>query len=136
MNEVPQNGLEETDVLLLGYRPDVNTLLNASDVLVQSSFSEGAPLCVIESLAVGTPVVATDVGDTRTLLSGFGYLAPPRNPQALALRLVECLSAIKSNSEENQDITRLSLEYAKTKSIEAKPKQYQEIHYALAARCL
>jgi glycosyltransferase involved in cell wall biosynthesis len=37
-------------------------LYNATDVTVTPSYSEGAPLVIPESLACGTPVVATDVG--------------------------------------------------------------------------
>lgn len=136
MSEISKNGLKEADVLLLGYRPDVNRLLNAADILVSASYSEGGPLCVIEALATGTPAVSTDVGDARRLLGDFGYLAPPRNPKALALRLGECLSAIKDKTTENQNLAKLRLEYAKSQSIEAKAKQYQQVHHALVSRRL
>lgn len=49
----------------LGVLPpaDVADLLRAADVTLLTSESEGMPLCVLESLACGTPVVSTDVGE-------------------------------------------------------------------------
>ena len=43
-------------------------IYNAADVVVQPSFSEGAPLTVAEALATGIPVVATNVGGIKEYL--------------------------------------------------------------------
>jgi len=56
----------------LGSRDDVPALLRAADLTVLPSAAEGLPMSLIESMAVGTPVVATDVGDVRWLLSAGG----------------------------------------------------------------
>ena len=53
------------------------------DISILSSISEGFPYTVLESMACGRPVVATDVGGVREALSGFGIVVPPRDPQAL-----------------------------------------------------
>lgn len=48
------------------------------------SWSEGLPLAVLEARVLGVPVVATDVGDCRSLLFDSGtMLVPPRDPEAL-----------------------------------------------------
>lgn len=56
------------------------------DVYVTSSLTEGAPLAVIEALAYGKPVIATDVAGTGELLEEgeTGFLIEPKDPTSLA----------------------------------------------------
>ncbi len=56
----------------LGSRDDVPALLRAADLAVLPSTAEGLPMSLIESMAVGTPVVTTDVGDVRWLIDTTG----------------------------------------------------------------
>ncbi len=56
----------------LGHRDDVPGLLRAADLCVLPSSGEGLPMALIEAEAVGTPVVATDVGGVRGLIEGTG----------------------------------------------------------------
>ncbi|MCX6250390.1 MAG: glycosyltransferase family 4 protein [Bacteroidetes bacterium] len=46
-------------------RQDVNLMLNACDLLLLTSFSEGSPQIIKEAMACNCPIVATDVGDIR-----------------------------------------------------------------------
>lgn len=78
-------------VRLLGMRRDVPRLLRASNVLLLSSRGwEGLPLTVLEAMASGLPVVASDVGGTReALLDGkTGYLFTPGSVKALVERVL------------------------------------------------
>lgn len=72
-------------VRLLGHRDDVVDLHHAFDVYVQSSDYEGTPNSVLEAMALGTPVVATDVGGTAELIRDRidGLIVPPGDLQAL-----------------------------------------------------
>jgi len=56
----------------LGSRDDVPALLRMADLAVLPSSAEALPMSLIEAMAVGTPVVATDVGDVRWLLETAG----------------------------------------------------------------
>lgn len=49
-------------------RDEVNILLNASDAILMTSFSEGSPQIIKEALATNTPIVSTDVGDVSDLI--------------------------------------------------------------------
>jgi len=49
-------------VLLLGYRHDVPSLMQNFDVLLFPSYSEAAPIVVLQALATGVPIVSTPVG--------------------------------------------------------------------------
>jgi len=54
---------------LLGQQTDIVRLHHLFDMLVQSSIREGTPNCVLEAMALETPIVATDVGGTRELVT-------------------------------------------------------------------
>ncbi len=56
---------------LKGYsRQEVNLLLNAADLLLLTSFSEGSPQAIKEAMACNCPIVATDVGDITEIVDG------------------------------------------------------------------
>lgn len=82
---------ERTDVRLLGHRDDVPDLLLAADLAVSSARWEGQPVWLQEALQAGTPVVATDVGGTATVLGDAGLLvdATAGGPEGTAQRLAE-----------------------------------------------
>lgn len=73
-------------VHFLGSRDDVYAILPICDMLVLASLWEGFPTVLLEAMALGVPVVATDVSGSRELVrSGeTGLLVPPRRPQQLA----------------------------------------------------
>jgi glycosyltransferase involved in cell wall biosynthesis len=70
----------------LGLRSDPEAVQRALDVSVISSDSEGMPLAAFECMAVGTPLVATDVGALRDVFEDgvSALLVPRRDPGALA----------------------------------------------------
>ncbi len=70
--------------VLLGERPDPAACLDAMDVFVLSSCTEGFPNVLGEAMAMGVPCVSTDVGDAAVLLGDTGELVPSRNAAALA----------------------------------------------------
>jgi sugar transferase (PEP-CTERM/EpsH1 system associated) len=85
-------GLSDT-VHFHGFQPDVRPFLYAADAFVLSSFSEGIALTLLEAMAAGLPVVATDVGGNREVVipGETGYLVPTGDPVALARALIELL---------------------------------------------
>ncbi|GAB3299774.1 hypothetical protein GCM10027451_01530 [Geodermatophilus aquaeductus] len=72
-----------------GVRRDVGALLPAFDVFCLSSVHEGVPMAVIEAMASGIPVVATDCGALRDMVvdGEHGHLVPVGDAEALAERL-------------------------------------------------
>ena len=69
----------------LGLRRDLPAIYGDSDLMVLSSDNEGTPVAVIEALASGVPVVATDVGGVRDILRpGMGTIVPAGRVQELS----------------------------------------------------
>ena len=72
----------------LGVRPDPAAYLNAFDIAVLCSDSEGLSNAVLEYLACGLPCVVTDVGGNREAVNGAGIVIPANDSVALAEALV------------------------------------------------
>jgi glycosyltransferase involved in cell wall biosynthesis len=66
------------DVIFTGHLANPANVLRGFDVFVMSSDTEQMPLSVLEAMAAGLPVAATDVGDVRPMLSGANqpYVVP------------------------------------------------------------
>jgi glycosyltransferase involved in cell wall biosynthesis len=72
-------------IRFIGHRRDVPALLAIADLFVLPSLYEGFPLSVLEAMAAGVPVVATDIGGTNELVSNeTGFPVVPADPYALA----------------------------------------------------
>jgi teichuronic acid biosynthesis glycosyltransferase TuaC len=85
----------ERGMRLVGAVPhaEVASWMAAADAVVLPSWNEGLPNAVIEALASGRRVVATEVGGVPDLLTSpiLGEMVPPRQPAALAAALGRAL---------------------------------------------
>jgi glycosyltransferase involved in cell wall biosynthesis len=90
---VEARGLSDR-VELVGAQGTVTELLARSDVFVLSSRSEGFPVSILEAMAAGLPVVATDVGGVAEAVvdAETGILVPAADQQALAAALERLLA--------------------------------------------
>ena len=78
-------GIDEK-VIFLGMRKDVSELYSIMDIFVLPSWREGIPRALMEAMAMGVPVVATNIRGCREVVKNgeTGLLVPVRNHQALA----------------------------------------------------
>jgi sugar transferase (PEP-CTERM/EpsH1 system associated) len=78
---------------LTGVRRDIVPLLAATDVYVNSSTYEGMSNTILEAMAMGRAVVATNVaGNARLVRDGEnGLLTPPEDPESMAARILSLL---------------------------------------------
>lgn len=88
-----QVGLGDT-LVLLGPRDDVPELLCAADAFVLPSRWEGLGSVLLEAMALGAPIVASDLGAVREVVADgeTARLARPEDPGALADAIVETLA--------------------------------------------
>jgi len=81
-------------VWMPGERSDVPNVMRGLHCFTLPSLSEGISYTLLEAMASGLPVVATDVGGNGELVqtNRTGLMVPPANPQALSRALVEVAS--------------------------------------------
>jgi len=76
----------ENKIHFCGFRNDMVDCYNSIDLVVQASWTEGMPNVVLEALAMGVPVIATEVGGTNEIINNgvSGLLLPPGDPRQFA----------------------------------------------------
>lgn len=118
-------------VHLAGYRSDPHRLYQAMDVFAITSDTEQMPVCLLEAMASGLPVVSTDVGDIRAVLPAEqeAWLAPLEGAstvRALARRLAE-LAGDRETRRRLGALNRWRVE--ERFSFEAMLSTYREIYH-------
>ncbi|MBP8822536.1 MAG: glycosyltransferase family 4 protein [Flavobacteriales bacterium] len=86
----------------------VKALLQAADVLLCPSWSEGMPTVIMEAMANGNAVIVTDVGAAGLLVDGNGWLLHAPDPEAIVAAMHE---AILLPAEQLLALKRRSLEH-------------------------
>lgn len=86
---ISEAGLDNS-IEFLGWVDDIPGVLNSADVFVLPSKNEGLPRSILEAFASGLPVVATDAGGTKELVTDGenGFVVPVGDIEALRSRLV------------------------------------------------
>jgi glycosyltransferase involved in cell wall biosynthesis len=90
-HSIDEGGLDQK-VTFTGFRKDVPDLINAVDVLIHASTRpEPFGRVILEGMALGKPVIATDQGGPQEIIedASSGFLVPPQNATALADRLTQ-----------------------------------------------
>lgn len=82
----------------LGRRDDARPFIAAADLVINPSDVEGLPVTLLEALALGRRVVATDVGGVSSIVEDeqTGLLVPPGDPTTLASAVVRSLKSPES----------------------------------------
>ena len=99
-------------VHLVGNISDVDSLLRSTDLLIHSSRTEGCPNAALEAMAVGTPVVGTDIPGMRQAIGNeraSELLAPPGDHARLAEKMKKLmLDASLRESEGSANRSRIA----------------------------
>jgi len=77
---------DDKNIVFLGWRDDIAHILSIFDVFCLPSLNEGMGRVLVEAMAHGIPIVASDVGGIPDLVTHGknGFLVPPKNPEELA----------------------------------------------------
>jgi glycosyltransferase involved in cell wall biosynthesis len=110
-------------VTFLGTRRDVPEILRALDVFALTSMIEGTPFSAIEAIAMGLPIVATQVGALHEMIDGNGYLVSVSHPEDTAAAFAElCRDAAL-----RQRLARRSRLLARRYDIERMVRRYEAL---------
>ena len=114
-------------VYFIGPRLDMQELLKLFDLYVLPSLWEGLPMVLLEAMAAGCPIVATDVGgNSQAINNGYnGILVEPRNPQQLA----DAVITILERPEMREIYVRNSLQiFHQNFSADIMARRYEELY--------
>lgn len=85
--QVKEYGLTEEQVKFIGFRKDIKNLYKAADLYINSSQHEALSFAIVEAMAAGLPVIATDMGGNSDIVNdeaGCGLLVEYDNPDSMA----------------------------------------------------
>ena len=113
LEEQIKNSQLEQQIILVGRQNHANTLLKSFDIAIMSSVKEGFPYFLLEAMASGLPIVATNVGGIPEIVNDgkTGFLVPPKNPEALA----EKIKLLAKNQDLRQQMGQEGLARVKNK---------------------
>jgi len=129
-----QNLVEANDlhdyVSFIGWQSDIPEFLSEIDLLVIPSVSESGPITLLEAMAVGVPVVTTDVGIVREqVVDGkHAWVVSPKSVDELESTITTALQS--PNTRQRYAANARELVEAEF-SLETISNQYQELYYSV-----
>ena len=130
LEQLAANGGTAPSIRFLGERHDIPHLLSGLDVFALSSRTEGLPMTVLEAMAAGLPIVASQVGGVPAAVENgvTGWLVPAGAPLALAQAL-KFVAQDKHAAHEMGQAGRKKLE--REFSVSHTAARYEEVYHAV-----
>ena len=129
--QVKELGLEDV-VKFIGFRKDIKNLYKGSDLYVNSSRHEALSFLIIEAMAAGLPVIATDMGGNPDIVNdraGCGLLVRYNDPDSMATAMQKLL-------EDKDLLERCRAGAAKTVAEKFEIHQWAEATWAVYEKAL
>ena len=113
-----------------GIISDIPNLLSSSDIYVMSSEWEGLSISLIEALASGIPIVATDAGSNNEIISNMvnGLIVPVKDPQALSRALYKVIIDEELRKKISIAATKSSINFDIHKSAMKHESLYEKVN--------
>jgi glycosyltransferase involved in cell wall biosynthesis len=115
-------------VIFSGSQPNARKLLQALDLLILPSRSEGLPLALLEAMAESVPVMTTDSGECRNVLQNgkFGTILPDNEDQWPPI-IDQTIAEIQSGRFAEK-VSKAARNIAENYSIDKTTAAYEEIY--------
>ena len=128
---IKASGVQQRTILL-GPRKDIPRITAAFDIACSSSITEGFPTTVGEAMACGIPCVATDVGDSATIIRDTGRIVPPGNVPAFA---AACKDLIEMGHTRRRELGLKARELITSKyELTGVVREYENLYTNLAGK--
>ena len=117
----------QKNILFMGTRNDIPRLLSVLDIFVLCSLSEGLPLTILEAMAAGKAIVATDVGGIPEVIDDGvdGTIIPSDDFHALTEAILELLH----DEKKRHDIgIKARMKFEEKFTIQTMVKRYEELY--------
>jgi len=117
-------------VIFAGLSSDIEEILPIAELFILPSLWEGFPNALLEAMAAGKPVVATQVGGIPEIVvhGETGVLIPPRDTDALAIAIIDLLqNKLKAKNMGEAGRIRAGKRFSIYKMIEKTENLYQEL---------
>ena len=93
------------NILIFRTRTNLDNFYSLIDIHILSSISESFPNVVAESMLSNIPSISTNVGDVKYLISEYGWIVPPNNPEKMCQTIIDVIK-FKSDIKEWQNIKK------------------------------
>ncbi|MDI6641745.1 MAG: glycosyltransferase [Elusimicrobiota bacterium] len=112
-----KNSKLKEKILLLGWRQDVHNILSITDVFFLCSREESFPQSVLEAMALGIPVVATNVGGIKEIVqdSKTGFLV--NNTSEFAEKILKLINNPELRNSFSLNAKQIAAQYTTEKMI-------------------
>jgi glycosyltransferase involved in cell wall biosynthesis len=129
--QVRNLNLEES-IIFVGESNKVSNYLMKGDIYILSSLYEGLPVSLLEAMASGLPIIATDVGGVSDIVEDRvnGILVPSGDTKALSKAII----TLAKDKELRKDMSRSSKEKVKKYDLQNMIEEYQDIYSGLVKR--
>lgn len=119
----------EKNILFLGWRDDVARIISIYDIFCLPSLNEGMGRVLVEAMALGKPIVASDIGGIPELVihGKNGFLVPPKNPIPLAKYIQILLEDKEKREKMGQAGKEMALNFSKEIMVERISDLYKEL---------
>ena len=118
-------GLQDK-ILFLGAVPEARCYLKAFDIFVLPSVKEGLPYTILEAMAAGVPIIASDVGGIPEMIADNfnGFLIHPKDFEALAEKILQILENSELTKKFSQNSLERIKEFSLNKMLQKTQQQY------------
>jgi glycosyltransferase involved in cell wall biosynthesis len=110
-------------VRFLGSRSDIPEILRAADAFVLTSVTEGTPFALLEAMAMGLPIVTTQVGSIIETIDGNGFLVGVFRPE----QTFKALAELRRNPDLRRQLSRRSRRLSRRFGIDRMMRSYEEV---------
>ena len=117
------------NIIFLGWRDDLAKIISIYDVFVLPSLNEGMGRVLVEAMALGKSIVASNIGGIPDLVihGKNGFLVPPKNPKELAKYIQILLEDEKKREKMGLAGKEMSLNFSAENMVEKIAELYEEL---------